>query len=284
MAAVSVLIPTFDRGAALAATLTSLCFQRQFDFDVVIADQSSVDVRQANAPVAAALDLLATRGVHVRVLRNLPRRGMAQQRQFLLEHASAPLGLFIDDDVILEPFVIDMLAGVIENERCGFVGSPVIGLSYRDDVRPDEQHMEILEGPVEPETVTPDDPRWQRHKLHNAANPWHVQQALRADPANPVRYRVAWVGGCVMYDVEKLRTVGGFGFWTELPRRHCGEDVLAQLRVAARFGGCGVLPSGAYHQELPTTVTDRRIDAPYHLPVEPAVNPTETEHVRNTAR
>jgi hypothetical protein len=51
---------------------------------------------------------------------------------------------------------------------------------------------------------------------------------------------------------------------------HAGEDVLAQLRVMASHGGCGIMPSGAYHQELPTTVPDRRVDAPQVLPVVPA--------------
>jgi hypothetical protein len=64
-----------------------------------------------------------------------------------------------------------------------------------------------------------------------------------------------------------LRAAGGFDFWRELPPQHCGEDVLAQQRVMARFGGCAILPSGAYHMELPTTVTARAIDAPYMLPL-----------------
>jgi hypothetical protein len=29
-----------------------------------------------------------------------------------------------------------------------------------------------------------------------------------------------------------------------------------------RYGGCGLIPSGAYHMELPTTVTTRAVDAP----------------------
>ena len=70
-----------------------------------------------------------------------------------------------------------------------------------------------------------------------------------------------------MYDTEKLRAVGGFGFWRELPENHCGEDVVAQMRVMARYGGCGILPSRVYHKELPTTVSDRRIDAPLVLGV-----------------
>jgi hypothetical protein len=70
----------------------------------------------------------------------------------------------------------------------------------------------------------------------------------------------------VLYDAAALRDVGGFSFWRELPPAHVGEDVLAQLRVIARHG-CGITPSGAYHQELATTVHDRRIDAARLLPV-----------------
>jgi len=41
--------------------------------------------------------------------------------------------------------------------------------------------------------------------------------------------------------------------------------VLAQQRVMAHYGGAGVLPSGAYHLEAPTTICDRRVDAVHHL-------------------
>jgi hypothetical protein len=71
-----------------------------------------------------------------------------------------------------------------------------------------------------------------------------------------------------MFDTAKLRAAGGFDFWRNLPPQHCGEDVLAQQRVMARYGGCAILPSGAYHMELPTTITARAIDAPYVLPLD----------------
>jgi hypothetical protein len=85
---------------------------------------------------------------------------------------------------------------------------------------------------------------------------------LGLEPEDRRVYKVAWVGGCVLYDAAKIRSAGGFDFWPELPAEHCGEDVLAQLRVMARFGGCGLLPTGAYHQQLETTVADRNSDAP----------------------
>jgi hypothetical protein len=70
-----------------------------------------------------------------------------------------------------------------------------------------------------------------------------------------------------MYDTAKLRSTGGFTFWEKLPPVHCGEDVLAQLRVMKEYGGCGILPSGVYHQELTTTLPDRTVNAPEYLHV-----------------
>jgi len=64
-----------------------------------------------------------------------------------------------------------------------------------------------------------------------------------------------------------LREAGGFTFWETLPESHCDEDVLAQLRVMKKYGGYGVLPSGVYHQELETTVLDRKINAPEYLEI-----------------
>jgi len=41
----------------------------------------------------------------------------------------------------------------IQEEGCGFVGCAFTGLSYIDDVRPDEQKIEFWDRPVEPEMV-----------------------------------------------------------------------------------------------------------------------------------
>lgn len=259
---VSVLIPTCNRPTALAATLESLCFQSFDDFAIIVSDQSTIDWGPAAGTVDTVCRLLERRGRAVTRVSNLPRRGMAQQRQFLLDQSRSPYSLFLDDDVILEPFVIENLLRVIKRQDCGFAGNALIGLSYVDDVRPEEQHIEFFQDSVAPEAVTPGTPEWQRHVLHNAANILHVQEHLNIPSANPVPYKVAWVGGCVLFDTDKLRQAGGFTFWQDLPHKHCGEDVLAQLRVAKRFGGCGVLPSGAYHQELPTTITERTVNAP----------------------
>ena len=266
-----VLIPTCDRPEALAVTLAGLGAQTLASFRVVVSDQSE----RADLPggaiaapeVRTPLRLLAARAREVETHRHLPRRGLAEQRQYLLDQATAPYALFLDDDVLLEPDVLERLLDVMLGQHCGFVGMPLVGLSHLDDVRPHQQAVEPWEGPVEPEEVVPGDPRWARHHLHSAANAWHVQERLGLKASSPLLYKVAWIGGCVLYDVAKLRAAGGFEFWRELPSEHCGEDALAQLRVMAEYGGCGVLPTGAYHQQLATTVPERTHDAPYLLPV-----------------
>lgn len=267
MATVDILIPTYSRPAALAVTLTSLCAQTCRDFRAIVSDQTEDSNPVATGEVQAVLRILRVHGCAVDVHKHLPRRGMAEQRQFLLDRVTAPYALFIDDDLILESFVVEQMLAAIQEQGCGFVGSAVIGLSFINDIRPDEQEIEFWEDAVQPELIKPDTPQWQRWPLHNAANIYHLQQRLGLTPNKTRKYRVAWVGGCVMYDTAKLRDVGGFSFWQDLPANHCGEDVLAQQRVMARYGGCGLIPSGVYHQELPTTVVDRSVNAPRILQI-----------------
>jgi glycosyltransferase involved in cell wall biosynthesis len=264
---VDVLIPTCNRPCALAVTLTALSAQSFSSMRIVVSDQSDDGSVFEKKEVAAVLRYLRATGRTVEVHRHLPRRGMAEQRAFLLSQTSAPYCLFIDDDVIVEPDLVDRLHGAITTQQCGFVGSALHGLSFVDDVRPHQQHIEFWEGGVQPESIAPTDAAWARHHLHSAANLFHVQGRLGLDKRNTKIYRIAWIGGCVMFDTAMLREAGGFDFWQELPPEHCGEDVLAQLRVMERYGGCGMIPSGAYHMEVPTTIPVRDVDAPKVLPV-----------------
>jgi glycosyltransferase involved in cell wall biosynthesis len=262
-----ILIPTYNRASALAVTLTSLCAQTYRHFQVIISDQTEAGNPLEAGEVQAACRVLQSHGHSIALHRHLPRRGIAEQRQFLLTQATAPYALYLDDDLILEPWVIENLIQAIQEENCGFVGSAIIGLSFAADVRPQQQKIEFWHDRVQPESITPNSAQWERYQLHNAANLYHVQQQLQITPDRSQKYRVAWIGGCVLYDTAKLRDVGGFDFWQELPSDHCGEDVLAQLRVMAKYGGCGILPSGIYHQELPTTLPDRSQNAPHLLAI-----------------
>lgn len=256
-----VLLPTCDRPAELAVTLAGLAAQ-DLDFDVLVSDQSTGPPSYAAASARTLLRALALAGHGVRTVRHLPRRGLAEHRDALLRASSARYVLFLDDDVWLRPGVLARLRRAIGELGCGFVGAAVEGLSYADDHRPAElAPFERWEGRPEPEHVAPGTPGWARWTLHNAANPLHLAEAHVRPGEDWVAYRVAWVGGCVLYDRAALESVGGFGFWRDLPAAHCGEDVLAQQRVMARCGGAGILPSGAVHLEAPTTVPDRSAEA-----------------------
>lgn len=264
---IHILIPTFKRVKALAVTLTSLYYQTEKSFDIVISDQSPDNVLEQDQTIQTVKRLLEIKGHSLSILKNHPSRGMAQQRQFLLEQSTSAYSLYIDDDLILDDYVVKNMKQTLAKEKIGFVGCAVIGLSYKNDVRPLQQNIEFWKDGITPETIIPKSSEWERYKLHNAANIYHVEQKFKATPDAPIPYKVAWVGGCVMYDTEKLREVGGFSFWKDLPEKHCGEDVLAQLRVMKKYGGCGIIPSGVYHQELETTVPDRKVNAPEYLEI-----------------
>ena len=261
--AVDVLIPTRNRPAELAVTLAGLAAQDGPDFDVVISDQSS-HVPSWDHPAAEAMvRVLQAQGRQVRLLRHLPARGLAEHRHFLLGTARAPAVLFLDDDVWLEPGTLARLSAALEGSGAGFVGAAVQGLSYLGDRRPEEQEpFERWEGGrVHPERIRRGEPGFRRWTLHNAANLVHIASRLGLAAGEWQLYKVAWVGACVLYDRAALLACGGFGFWDQLPSAHAGEDVAVQWRVMERYGGAGLVPSGAVHLESPTTVSDRSADA-----------------------
>lgn len=256
-----VLVPTCDRPVELATTLAGLAGQ-DHAFDVLVSDQSSGPPSFETPAARAMLRALRRQGRRVRTRRHLPRRGLAEHRAALVTASSARYVLFVDDDVWLEPGTVARLREAIGELQCGLVGAAVQGLSHLADHRPHElAPFERWDGRPEPERISPDGPEWGRWTLHNAANPTHLADLHVGPGERWVAYKIAWVGGCVLYDRSALDAVGGFDFWTELPPVHCGEDVLAQLRVIAGFGGAGILPSGAVHLESPTTVPDRRVEA-----------------------
>ncbi|MBF4590183.1 glycosyltransferase family 2 protein [Curtobacterium sp. VKM Ac-1395] len=260
---VDVLIPTVGRTAELATTLAGLAAQTDASFRVVLSDQSETSDVASRPAVAAMVRVLEAQGRPVTLLTHPERRGLAEHRQFLLDRASAPAVLFLDDDVWLEPGSVSRMLDALRTLGCGFVGSAVQGLSYLADRRPHEIALfEPWDGQVVPEVIRRGSPGFERWSLHNAANLAHVAAGLDVDPGGWMPYHVAWVGACALYDRAALVEVGGFEFWDTLPVGHAGEDVVAQWRVMERFGGAGIVPSGAVHLEAPTTVTDRSVDAP----------------------
>ena len=248
---IDILLPTCNRLESLIFTLGGIAAQSLTGFRLIVADQSDRDAR-ASAAVQSLLRIIQAHGSQVDWHWRRPVHGIAEQRHFLLEQASADTVLFIDDDVYMEPWVAERLLEKIQEQGCGFIGAFPAGLSYREDVRPEQLKVAYWEGQVEPESLEPEGPGWERWQLHRAANMFHL---ARAEQLSEVKlYKVAWIGACVLYDRQKLLDVGGFSFWNRLPRYHSGEEVLVQNLMMRRWGGCGMLPSGTYFSEVSSSV------------------------------
>lgn len=260
---IDVLIPTAGRCGELAVTLAGLAAQDDPPFRVIVSDQAEGIPAFEEPAVAAMIRVLRAQGRIVETRTHLPRRGMAEHRHSLLDLSRARSVLFLDDDVWLEPGALPRLHRALGRLNCGFVGFAVQGLSFLNDERPHETSgFEAWDGgEVRPERVRPGTRAFERWPLHNAANLAHLAAGLGLDDDDSLAYRVAWIGGCVLFDRRELVAAGGFDFWPDLPASHAGEDRAAQWRVMERKGGAGILPSGAVHLESPTTITDRRVEA-----------------------
>lgn len=252
---VDVLIPTYNRRDALIMTLAGVAGQSSSALRVIVADQSDAPLGDEQV-ILTLRRIIEARGGCVEWHARPQIHGIAEQRQFLLERATADSILYLDDDVWMEPWVVERLRATLTEQRCGFVGAFPAGLSHRDDIRPEQQIVEWWDGPVRPEAVEPDSLAWERWQLHRAANVWHAGQRLRSGDTR--LYKVAWVASCALYDRRKLEAVGGFTFWSRLPRWHSGEEVLAQNLLMRRWGGCAILPSGTTYAQVPTTVLNER--------------------------
>ncbi|MBO0869681.1 MAG: glycosyltransferase family 2 protein [Micromonosporaceae bacterium] len=262
-----VLIPTRNRPAELAATLSGLAGQPE-SFGVVICDQSDDGPSWRHPAVAGLVRVLRRQDRPVLLCERPERLGLAENRAHLLASSQARYVLFVDDDIWLEPGSVGRMLDAIQTLGCGMVGSFPHGLSYLDDHRPEQESpYEEWAGPPEPERIWPRGPQWNRSLVHAAANLLHVTDRLGLGPDEWRAYKVAWIGACVMFDRRRLLDSGGYDFWPEVPSDHVGEDVLVQLRVLDRYGGAGIVPSGAYHLESPTTVPHRAVECYDVVPV-----------------
>ena len=133
--ALDVLIPSYGRAAELAVTLSGLAAQDGPVFSVILSDQTDGEPVWEEPAVAAMVRVLRAQGRPVTLERNLPRRGVAQQRHILLERSRAAQVLFLDNDVWLEPGMIARMHAALNEAGCGFVGAAVQGMSFLDDYR-----------------------------------------------------------------------------------------------------------------------------------------------------
>jgi glycosyltransferase involved in cell wall biosynthesis len=251
MHVVDILLPTYNRLSSLIMTLSGIASQSLRNLHVIVADQSQYPTEQSQE-IQSLLRVIEARGGSIEYHYRPQIHGIAEQRDFLLKHAVAQNVLYLDDDVFMEPWVIEKLLEVLQSEQCGFVGAFPAGLSHREDIRPRQQIVEYWEGPVQPEAIDPASPQWERWQLHRAANLYHISQSLK--PGEFRLYKVAWIASCILYNRIKLLEVGGFSFWPRLPRYHSGEEVLVQNLLMRQWGGCAIMPSGTYYSQVPSTV------------------------------
>lgn len=71
---IDILIPTYNRPAALAITLTSLCFQEYKNFNIIISDQGEKEPAEESEEFQAIIRMLLARGQSVKILKNSPAR------------------------------------------------------------------------------------------------------------------------------------------------------------------------------------------------------------------
>ncbi len=242
---VDVLIPTTGPPASLGATLSSLANQRYPSFRVM-ATRPPLD--QADEPELTGLVGVLEMGGHpVRFVDTQAAGRDGGRLQALLDLAAAEYVLVVDDGIFLEADLLGRLVGGLRASGGALLGSSVVDLRFRDEHRPDEEAIEFWDGPVRPEEIGVDSRAWARRRVHRGANLQHLRERL---PRTRDRlYHVADIGGCVLYDTAKLRSVGGFralGDHGRHPAIPLSTTSATQLRLLDRYGGAGLFPSGAY--------------------------------------
>ena len=183
MALVDVVIPTAGRATALAVVLTSLLGQTFGDFDVTISDQTLGEPSFDAVEIATLVRALRRRGHRVELHHHLPRRGMAEQRHFLLSRAPRALRPFPGRRRAAGP------AGAGAHAGCAARGGMRLrrlpggrpGIPGRR--APTAAADRALGGAGDAGAVRPDDLPWERHLINNAANPLHLEARLCRDGA-----------------------------------------------------------------------------------------------------
>ena len=113
---VSIVVPVFDAGATLPATLASVAAQTFRDFETILVDDGSTDARTIALIDAAA----AQPGVTVH---RTPNRGPALARNLGIEHARGAYILPLDADDTLAPSYLARTVPVLDAD-------PALGVVY----------------------------------------------------------------------------------------------------------------------------------------------------------
>lgn len=211
-ATVTLVIPVYNRAAALARLVTAL---GPLGFPVMVVDDGSTD---NSGEIAARFG--AT------VIRNDAPSGPAAARNTGLAHVHTPLVAFLDSDCVANPDWLDSLLPHFQDPNVALVAARIVALKQPVDLK----HSVDLKQSGQPQEPSLDQPpigqgRSQRPTAESAIGTYeHVRSALDLGPAEgPVvpRSRIAYVPAAALVGrTEVLKSFGGFE--TSMP---VGEDV-----------------------------------------------------------
>src|SRR5215467_9498256 len=107
MPRVSAIIPVFNAARTIAAAIESIQAQTFSDFEIIAVDDGSRD---------ASLDVLASFGTAVKVLRQA-NRGPSAARNYAVRESSGELLAFLDADDRWRPAMLERLVAALDQHR-----------------------------------------------------------------------------------------------------------------------------------------------------------------------
>jgi glycosyltransferase involved in cell wall biosynthesis len=132
----SVVVPTLNRGRFFFNTIRQILDQRLKDIELVIVDQSDAEQRRANEAFIEGLGDRRIRYMH------LTHKNLPNARNEALGYVSAPIVLFLDDDVLLiEEDFLDAHLAAFDDPLIGGVTGRTIERSLRSNSQDTAMHI-----------------------------------------------------------------------------------------------------------------------------------------------
>jgi GT2 family glycosyltransferase len=136
MPKLSVVVPTLNRGRYFFNTVRQILAQRLQDIELLIVDQSDPDQRDANESFVASLEDARVLYIH------LAQKNLPNARNEALAFVSAPIVLFLDDDVhLIEEDFLDAHVSAFEDPLVGGVTGRTIERSVHANVQRTAMHI-----------------------------------------------------------------------------------------------------------------------------------------------
>jgi glycosyltransferase involved in cell wall biosynthesis len=124
----SVLVPTFNAAKYVVETTESILKQSRMPDEIIFSDDASSD-----NTVEILEDYASRYRGLIRILRNDKNLGLAGNRQRLLEAAKCEMVKFFDDDDIMHPCLLELLAALLECGEYDVTACSVLNF-YNNDI------------------------------------------------------------------------------------------------------------------------------------------------------